>query len=59
MIPGMSELLSAIASILSGQDKPLRDIRSMIRLLPELDTTMVDQWAARYGVGDAWRLVRA
>lgn len=44
---------------LSGQDKHLRDIRSMLRLLPELDTALVDQWAVRYGVGDAWHLVRA
>lgn len=43
---------------MSGQDKHLRDIRSIVRLLPELDVAMVEQWAARYGVLDAWRLAR-
>lgn len=41
---------------LSGQDKHLRDIRSIIRLLPELDTALVEQWANRYGVLTAWQL---
>ena len=43
---------------LSGQDKHLRDIRSIIRLLPELNTALVEQWANRYGVLTAWQLAR-
>jgi hypothetical protein len=43
---------------ISGQDKHLRDIRSIIRLLPTLDATIVNAWAVRYGVADAWRLAQ-
>jgi len=43
---------------ISGQDKHLRDIRSIIRLLPTLDVQLVSEWAAHYGVGDAWRLAQ-
>ncbi len=43
---------------MSGQDKHLRDIRSIVRLLPELDVSVVTQWASRYGVSDAWMLAR-
>jgi hypothetical protein len=41
---------------ISGQEKHLRDVRSMLRLTPDLDRTLVAQWAARYGVDAAWRL---
>ncbi len=43
---------------ISGQDKHLRDIRSIVRLLPTLDTHIVDEWAVHYGVRDAWRLAQ-
>lgn len=43
---------------ISGQDKHLRDIRSMIRLHPSLDLDLIAGWATRYGVTDAWRLSR-
>ncbi len=41
---------------MSGQEKHLRDIRSMVRLLPSLDHRLVQEWSVRYGVSDAWRL---
>ncbi len=43
---------------ISGQDKHLRDVRSIVRLLPSLDRDMVSRWASRYGVADAWNLAR-
>lgn len=43
---------------MSGQDKHLRDVRSIIRLQPDLDRAMVGAWATRYGVADAWRLAQ-
>jgi hypothetical protein len=43
---------------ISGQDKHLRDIRSIIRLLPGLDTVAVAAWSARYGTAAAWALCR-
>lgn len=44
---------------MSGQDKHLRDIRSIIRLLPTLDTRLIAEWATHYGVADAWQLSNA
>ena len=41
---------------MSQQDKHLRDIRGIVRLSGHLlDRTMIAHWAAKAGVGDAWR----
>lgn len=44
---------------MSVQNKYLRDIRSMLRITPDLDRRIITQWATHYGVGEAWRLVQA
>lgn len=44
---------------MSGQDKHLRDIRSLVRLQPTLDMELIRQWSAHYGLADAWRLVQS
>jgi len=41
---------------MSGQDKHLRDIRSMVTITKQLNHTLIKEWADRYGVSDAWRL---
>ncbi len=43
---------------MSGQDKHLRDIRSIVRLTPALDRALIGQWASHYGVADAWHIAQ-
>lgn len=44
---------------ISGQDKHLRDIRSMMAITTQIDRELIDEWARRFGVGDAWRLAQS
>ena len=41
---------------LSGQEKHLRDIRSILHLQPACDRQRIQEWAIRYGVESAWQL---